>query len=68
MKCFHQFVPLFFSTNFSQFEQLKKQSSYAPKQFFFLSLPVEKEIIQIFVKRIVDTEFEIGETIQGGAS
>ena len=39
-----------------------------PKQFFFLSSPVEKEIIRNLrpkssLKRLVDLEFKIGETI-----
>ena len=34
---------------------------YGPKRvFFLLSLPVEKEI---FIKKFVDSEFAIGETI-----
>ena len=44
------------SSNFSQFEQLKKKTSFLLVQnIFFLSLPVEKEI--------VDSEFKIVETI-----
>jgi hypothetical protein len=39
IRCFHQFVSPIFSTNFSQFEQLKKETNY------FLSFQVEKEII-----------------------
>ena len=37
----------FFSTNSFQFEQLKKKTNFLLVQnsFFFLSLPVEKEII-----------------------
>ena len=41
----HQMFSPVCSTKFSQFEQLKKQTSNGPKHFFFLILPVEKEII-----------------------
>ena len=56
------------STNFCKFEQLKKKTNFfcfGPKQMFFLSLPVEKEIItnMYSFKKIVDSEFEIDETI-----
>jgi len=48
--CFHQFVSRFFPTNFSQFEQLKKKTGFVinPKTVFFLSFPVEKEIMTNF--------------------
>ena len=47
---FHQFVSPIFSKNFLQFEQLKKKR----KENIFFS---------IFVKNIVDSEFEICESI-----
>ena len=62
------FSPICFTNffhEFSQFEQLEKKTNFffGPKQFFFLSLPVEKEIIKMFVKKFVDSEFQIGEAI-----
>ena len=48
-----------FSTNFSQFEQLKRnQTSYWFKTGFYLSLPDEKEIItNIRMVKIAETKF-----------
>ena len=64
IKCFHQFVSRIFSMNLSQFEQFKKKFLIGPKQFFFLSLRVEKEImIRHSLKKFVESEFEVGETI-----
>ena len=47
IRCFHQFFSPILSTNLSQFEPLKKKTNLLLVQnmFFFLSLPVEKEII-----------------------
>ena len=46
IRCFHQFVSRIFPRNFSQFKQLKKKTKILLVQnSFFLSLPVEKEII-----------------------
>ena len=47
----------------SQFEQLKKKTNFLSVQnsFFFLSYPVEKEIISNLCKNVyLDSEFEIG--------
>ena len=64
IRCFHHFVSPIFSMNFSQFEQLKKKTnSLLVQNSFFLSLPVEKEISTNICKKIVDSEFEIIETI-----
>ena len=60
------FSPIFISQFFSQFDHLynKTKKCIGTKQFF-LSLPVEKEIITIMylLKKIVDLEYEIGKTI-----
>ena len=46
----------------SQFEQLKKKTIfYWSRTVFFLSYPVEKEIIRNLCKNVyLDSEFEIG--------
>ena len=63
IRCFHQFVSLFFSMKFSQFEQLKKKTDFLLVQnSFFLSLPVKKEIIINVRKRY--SEFEIDEFLK----
>ena len=55
---FHEFFHKFFSV------WATKQISYWSKTVFFLSLSFEKEIItDICWKKIVESEFEIGETI-----
>ena len=54
-----------FSTNFSQFEQLKKKKnvrSIGLKQFF-LNLLVKKEIITNIRKQFEDSELKSGENI-----
>ena len=62
------FSPTFpeFFHNYSQFEQLKKEktsTSYWSTTVFFLTFPVEKEIIRnrYSIKKSVDSEFMIGE-------
>ena len=50
-------------TNFSQFEQLKKKAnSLLVQNSFFLSLPVEKEIIINVCRKYL--EFEINEFVK----
>ena len=45
-------------------EKLEKTSHWFKTSLFFLSLPVEKEIITLYLlKNLVDLEFEIGESI-----
>ena len=66
IRCFHQFVSPILYTNFSQFVQLKKKTNLLLVQnSLFLSLPLEKQIIsnRYSLKKYVDSEFEIGETI-----
>ena len=48
IRYFHQYFSPIFSMNFSHFGQLKKKKKLliGPKQEFFLSLPVEKEIVK----------------------
>ena len=58
--CFPNFVQEYFSV-----WAVEKENKFliGPKQYFFLSFLVEKEIITNIRKKIVNSEFEIGETI-----
>ena len=59
IRCFHQFVALIFSMNFSQFVQQLKKKILLVQNIFFSVYQFKKKSYQIYV----DSEFEIGETI-----
>jgi hypothetical protein len=63
---FHQLFYPILSTNFSQFEQLKMKTNFllVQNRFFFSHFSNWKRNHNKFLlKKIVDSEFEIGETI-----
>ena len=59
-RCFHQFVALISSTNFSQFQLLKKKTISYWSKTFFSQFASNKYSFNFFV----DLEFEIGENIE----
>ena len=71
IRCLHQFISWIFSSNFSQFEQLKKKRNFlfVQNSLLFLSLPVEKETkIHIRLKNRMSSRnlrlvIALGETI-----
>ena len=50
IKCFHQFISRIFSTNFSQFEQLKPNFFLVQNSFFFLVCKLKQKYRKIFLK------------------
>ena len=52
IRCFHQFVALIFSMNFSQFEQQLKNIFLLVQNIFFSVYQFKKKSCQIFVKKI----------------
>ena len=63
IRFFHKFVSPIFSTNFPKFEQLKKKKALLLVQVFSQFATWKRNHSKSSLKKIVDLEFEIGETI-----